>query len=52
MSGSTRVAAIRLSTEDLDAARGKFEALGSLGDQVLDRITQAGQRASAAMSGM
>ncbi len=52
MSGSTRVAAIRLSTEDLDAARGKFEALGSLGDQVLDRITQAGQRASAAMSGI
>ena len=36
----------------LDAARGKFEALGSLGDQVLDRITQAGQRASSSMSGI
>ena len=52
MSGSTRVAAIRLSTEDLDAARGKFEALGSLGDQVLERITQAGHRATAAVAGI
>lgn len=52
MSGSARTAAIRLSTEDLDAARGKFEALGSLSDQVLDRITQAGQRASSSMSGI
>ena len=52
MSGSTRVAAIRLSTEDLDAARAKMEALGSLGDQVLERITQAGHRATAAVSGI
>ena len=52
MSGSTRVASIRLSTEDLDAARAKMEALGSLGDQVLERITQAGHRATAAVSGI
>ena len=52
MSGSTRVASIRLSTEDLDAARAKMEALGSLGDQVLERITQAGHRATAAVAGI
>lgn len=45
MSGTTRTAAIRLATDDLDLARRKFEALGSVGDQVLDRISQAGQRA-------
>ena len=49
MSGS-RSASIRLATDDLDAARAKFEALGNTGDRVLGNIAQAGQRAAAALS--
>ena len=51
MSGTAaRTVAVRVATEEVDAARSKLEAIGDVGDRAFARIAQSAQNAANAFA--